>query len=106
MLAVRLALILVVAVSFVMLILLSLGLMSIPGNGQPSMRFRLHDASPEFERGAWSFDDLAPGSLPAGSEVLSQPRFGGWAVREEPDAPSPPNALCQTGVAEFPSIAL
>ena len=29
-----------------------------------------------------------------------------WAVRAESDAPSPPNALCQTGQADFPAIGL
>ncbi len=28
------------------------------------------------------------------------------SVRAEADAPSTPNALCQTGVGEFPAIAL
>jgi hypothetical protein len=54
----------------------------------------------------WSFDADAEGSVPDGAEVLSQPRFGGWAVRAEADAPSAPNALCQTGMAEYPSISL
>lgn len=31
---------------------------------------------------------------------------GQWAVRAEPDAPSPPNALCQTGQADYPAIGL
>jgi hypothetical protein len=31
---------------------------------------------------------------------------GQWTVRAEADAPSPPNALCQTGQADFPAIAL
>jgi hypothetical protein len=50
----------------------------------------------------WNFDKDAVGKLPEGSEV-----FGGtWAVRAEADAPSAPNALCQTAIAEFPAIAL
>ena len=48
----------------------------------------------------------ADGALPEGAEVVSQPRFGGWAVRAEANAPSPPNALCQTGMAAFSSMAL
>jgi hypothetical protein len=40
--------------------------------------------------------------LPAGAQVFS----GQWAVRAEPDAPSPPNALCQTGQADYPAISL
>lgn len=31
---------------------------------------------------------------------------GSWAARAEGDAPSPPNALCQTGTAEFPALLL
>jgi hypothetical protein len=40
--------------------------------------------------------------LPSGAQVFS----GEWAVRPEADAPSPPNALCQTGKADFPAIRL
>jgi len=31
---------------------------------------------------------------------------GTWEVRDEADAPSPPNALCQTGTATFPAVSL
>jgi hypothetical protein len=41
-----------------------------------------------------------------GSEVLAETRCGGWTARAEADAPSTPKALCQTGVGQFPSIAL
>lgn len=51
---------------------------------------------------SWSFDGELVGTAPSGSEVYS----GAWAVRSEADAPSQPNALCQTGQAEFPAIAL
>jgi hypothetical protein len=54
----------------------------------------------------WSFDDLASGASPTKAVVFGEPLFGGWLVRAEPDAPSPPNALCQTGIAEFPSLVL
>jgi len=50
----------------------------------------------------WNFDADPVGSLPAGAQSFS----GQWAVRVEPDAPSPPNALCQTGQAEYPAIGL
>ncbi len=40
--------------------------------------------------------------MPNGAQAFS----GQWAVRPEPDAPSQPNALCQTGTAEFPAIQL
>jgi hypothetical protein len=50
----------------------------------------------------WSFDADAEGALPAGVEIFS----GAWAVRTEPDAPSQTHALCQTGTAQFPALAL
>src|SRR6266516_4637712 len=50
----------------------------------------------------WNFDNDAAGKPPEGSDV-----FGGtWTVRAESDAPSAPNALCQTATAEFPAVAL
>ena len=59
-------------------------------------------APPTAASRSWSFDSDATGSVPAEAEVFS----GSWAVRAEPDAPSRPNALCQTGNAEFPAVAL
>jgi hypothetical protein len=50
----------------------------------------------------WSFDTDAIGGVPDGAEVFS----GEWAVRAEPDAPSPPNALCQSETGQFPALAL
>src|SRR5712692_5663699 len=52
--------------------------------------------------GKWSFDADQAGGLPSGAQAFS----GSWAVRGESDAPSAPNALCQTGTAEFPAIML
>jgi hypothetical protein len=52
--------------------------------------------------GAWNFDADPVGAIPAGAQVFS----GQWAVRPESDAPSQPNALCQTGQADFPAIGL
>jgi len=52
--------------------------------------------------GVWNFDADAVGDVPARAQVFS----GQWAVRAESDAPSPPNALCQTGEADFPAIGL
>jgi hypothetical protein len=49
-----------------------------------------------------SFDGDPAGAVPPGMTVFS----GSWAVRAEPGAPSAPNALCQTGTAEFPALAL
>jgi hypothetical protein len=51
---------------------------------------------------SWNFDEGSPGNPPKGAEVFS----GTWEVRPESDAPTEPNALCQTGEAEFLAIAL
>jgi len=51
---------------------------------------------------SWNFDQDVPGGLPKGAQVYS----GTWTVRAEADTPSPPNALCQTGNAEYPAISL
>jgi hypothetical protein len=50
----------------------------------------------------WNFDADQVGGVPAGAQAFS----GSWVVRTEPDAPSPPNALCQTGNADFPALML
>jgi hypothetical protein len=86
--------------------LLNLGLVTIAGSGTPMLRYQAEDVRPPAEPLQWSFDDVADGSLPEGAEVLSEARFGGWAVRREGDAPSAPNALCQTGMGEYPSMSL
>jgi hypothetical protein len=95
-----------VAALAIVLGLFSLGLITIAGTGRAMARYQTADVSAAQESLTWSFDDLAKGDLPAGSEVLSETRLGGWTVRAEADAPSAPNALCQTGVGEFPAIAL
>ena len=50
----------------------------------------------------WSFDSDQVGGLPAGARAFS----GKWEVRVEEDAPSRPNALCQTGTAQYPALSL
>lgn len=50
----------------------------------------------------WDFDSDPAGKLPTGAHPFN----GSWAVRPEPDAPSPPNALCQTGYADYPALSL
>jgi hypothetical protein len=50
----------------------------------------------------WTFDADPVGAPPSSAQVFT----GTWAVRAEGDAPSAPNALCQTGEAEFPAIML
>ena len=50
----------------------------------------------------WTFDKEKVGKLPVGST-----NFGGnWVVKSEPDAPSLPNVLCQTGKADYPALSL
>jgi len=68
--------------------------------GQPAVTYT--SAAPSPSAAARSFDQETAGRPPEGSEVFS----GEWVVRAEADAPSKPNALCQTGRAEFPAIAL
>jgi hypothetical protein len=50
----------------------------------------------------FNFDTDRTGGLPARAELFS----GEWVVRAEPGAPSPPNALCQTGSANYPALSL
>lgn len=51
---------------------------------------------------ALDFDDDQADRPPSSASVFS----GSWLIRQEPGAPSAPNALCQTGTAEFPAIQL
>jgi len=55
-----------------------------------------------FTLESWNFDEDSPGDPPADAEVFS----GTWEVHHESDAPSEPNALCQTREAQFPALAL
>jgi hypothetical protein len=48
------------------------------------------------------FDSDSVGGLPVGAQIFT----GQWAVRAEADAPSQPNALCQTGTVEYPALSL
>ncbi len=72
----------------ILLVLLSTSALGAAGNVPPELR--------------WTFDTDPVGGLSRGAVVFS----GTWAVRAETDAPSPPNVLCQTGVAQFPAIVL
>ncbi len=72
----------------ILLVLLSTSGLGAAGNVPPELR--------------WTFDTDPVGGLSRGAVVFS----GTWAVRAETDAPSPPNVLCQTGVAQFPAIVL
>ena len=59
-------------------------------------------SAPTAAPGRWNFDSDPAGGLPNGAQAFA----GQWAVRNESDAPSQPNALCQTGQTEFPAVQL
>ncbi len=75
--------------------------LSVGCGGTPQVRYQPGDRTAvagQVEE--WTFDTDAAGKPPAGTEV-----FGGtWEVRAESDAPSLPNALCQTATAEYPAV--
>ena len=102
----QLPVVLTIAALAIVLGLFNLGLITLAGAGRAVVRYQSEDLASPQEPLAWSFDDVADGALVDGAEALSETRFGGWIVRAEADAPSPPNALCQTDVGEFPAIAL
>jgi hypothetical protein len=71
--------------------------------GKPQVRYQTGDRTAVVGRvEEWNFDTDEAGNPPAGAEVYG----GTWVVRSEGDAPSPPNALCQTGEADFPALRL
>ena len=71
--------------------------------GQAAVKYQSANQSiPAGQTTAWQFDADPTGGLPPGAAAFS----GAWAVRAEANAPSPPNALCQTGTADFPALAL
>lgn len=73
------------------------------GEGQASVRFTQHDVHVSAgQTSRWTFDTDPAGGLPAGATAFT----GTWVVRAEADAPSPPHALCQTGMAAFPALRL
>jgi hypothetical protein len=79
------------------------GLLDRWSRGEPRVRFQPGDRNVTVgETVEWTFDTDRTGGPPPGAEV-----FGGdWVVRPEPDAPTPPNVLCQTATAPFPALCL
>ena len=71
-------------------------------SGQADAKYRAQDESTPSQPQQWAFDTDPDGELPAEAVAFS----GDWAVRPEADAPSQPNALCQTATAEFPALSL
>ncbi len=72
------------------------------GGGQATLKYQPQDRNAPTQPLRWTFDSDPVGGLPRGAVVVS----GTWIVRAEADAPSLPNALCQTGAAEFPALVL
>ena len=73
------------------------------GGAQPAVKYGADGKSRmPFKPLLWTFDADSVGAPPPGSTVFS----GTWLVRAEPDAPSAPNAVCQTGTADFPALEL
>ncbi len=72
-------------------------------DGSDGVKYGLDDVSVAAgDEVNWTFDGDAEGALPEGSEEFS----GEWTVRAEADAPTSPNALCQTATAEFPALSV
>ena len=70
--------------------------------GNPVVKFQAGDQNVTAGQVAeWTFD-TDPTGVPPGAESFG----GNWVVRPEPDAPSPPNVLCQTATAPFPALCL
>jgi hypothetical protein len=82
--------------------LLALVIGGCSSSGKAGITYQPADARPPMQPQRWTFDTDPAGGLPQGAAALS----GTWAVRAEAEAPSPPNALCQTGTAEFPTLVL
>jgi hypothetical protein len=97
----RLRLLVIVLVWAALLVVV--GMVVLWGPGRPVVKFRPGDRNvAPGEVAEWTFDADSAGGLPPGVEVWD----GSWAVRAEADAPTLPNALCQTGSATFPALCL
>src|SRR5215216_6296582 len=71
-------------------------------SARAAVRYQAGDGSAPAEPMGWGFDSEPTDAFAMVGTVFS----GTWAVRAEGDAPSPPNALCQTGQATFPALSL
>ncbi len=69
---------------------------------QPAIKYQLNESAAPGQMIKWTFDTDPVGGLPKGANVFS----GDWIIRTDSDAPTPPNALCQIGVSEFPALSL
>src|SRR6266536_4071480 len=68
---------------------------------QATTKFQVGDAA-SSEPLVWNFDSEPADAISFVGAVFS----GTWEVRSEADSPSPPNALCQTGKAQYPGLSL
>jgi hypothetical protein len=80
------------------LILLLVGCSS----AQAAVRYQAGDGSPPGSPLSWGFDSEPTDAISMVGSIFS----GTWEVRGEGDAPSQPNALCQTGTVTFPALSL
>jgi hypothetical protein len=71
-------------------------------SARAAVRYQAGDGSPSAEPLWWGFDSEPTDAISMVGTIFS----GTWGVRAEADAPSPPNALCQTGQATFPALSL
>src|SRR5215472_4576594 len=69
------------------------------GGGGATVKYPAGTSAPGA---TYDFDQDEAGRAPGSATIFS----GSWQVRQEAGAPSAPNALCQTGRAEFPAIQL
>jgi len=98
------AVVLLVVAALGMAALMRLGLLTFAGTAAPSVRYQSDVAPGPPAR--WGFDDIPAGQVPSDAVRFGEPLFGTWSVRPETDAPSPPHAMCQSGLAEFPALSL
>lgn len=87
-----------------MFILIVVATLTACGSPSPTATLSANDPSASGQTAEWNFDGIPVDHLPDGAQAFS----GSWAVRADlpGDAPSQPNALCQTGAAEFPALSL
>ena len=71
-------------------------------SAQAAVRYQTGDGWLPADPLRWGFDSEPTEAISVGGTIFS----GTWEVRNEADAPSQPNALCQTGTATFPALSL
>jgi hypothetical protein len=79
-----------------------LGGCATPGGAAPRRYTAADQSIVQGTEQGWRFDAEPSGAPTASGQIIA----GTWTVRAEPDAPSPPNALCQTENARWPVLLL